>query len=642
MSFFTPSPTPERARRLVWILPRIALVLFVASVGGLLWYSHVDEREEQRATLVSDALWIEQNLRFQLDQTQERLKTLARAAESGSLTERDLTNQFTALQQASPGVIALRVESPTTPALAAHWPGNGPAAGSLAHSRRLAELTGRPAYSEPLSLNRDTVVAQIIAEGNGTAIALISLTRLIQQQVPWWFAAKYQLVLQDRSERVIAAKSQLNIRPGAGAMAWQMAFDPPGRGLTLKVTAYRDNSGLARNLLIGAVAMMAAALLFSWWRLKRHVQGRENAERALEEAYAFRQAMEESLPVGMRARDLQGRIIYTNPAFCRMTGFSAEALIGAMPPYPYWDPDTLEEHQRRNQEVLEGRAPASGFDARILHRDGHVVHTKVYTAPLIDRLGRHRGWMSSVIDVTEQKQAEAFRREQETRLQQTARLVSMGEMASTLAHELNQPLMAMSSYTGAARRLLEAGDSGELAATLEKIGQQAHRAAEVVRRIREFVRRRAPLLESVSIDSVIEDAVGLIAPELRARGVRLALSLAGDLPSIQGDRILLEQVMLNLIRNALDAVEGQSAERRHIEVTSRLNGDSIIVSVADRGHGIDQTGAERLFDAFYTTKPLGMGMGLSICRSVVENHHGKLSVAAHPEGGAVFTVSLPS
>ena len=140
--------------------------------------------------------------------------------------------------------------------------------------------------------------------------------------------------------------------------------------------------------------------------------------RELQDARAFRQAMEDSLLVGMRARDLEGRIIYVNPALCEMLGYTAEELVGRMPPYPYWHPDDLEKHWRDNEAVLTGTAALNGFESRMRHRDGHDVHTMVYTAPLIDASGRHSGWMSSVVDISAQKHAEERQRSQQAQLQQ--------------------------------------------------------------------------------------------------------------------------------------------------------------------------------------------------------------------------------
>jgi two-component system sensor histidine kinase DctS len=182
------------------------------------------------------------------------------------------------------------------------------------------------------------------------------------------------------------------------------------------------------------------------------------AEQALRSEYAFRKAMEDSLMVGMRARDLDGRVTYVNPAFLQMVGFSAEELIGREPPMPYWAPEEMETDLLLHNKVLEGKAPHEGFEIRLMRKDGSRFDALIYEAPLIDADGRQTGWMGSIIDVTERKHAEELARQQQEKLQVTARLVTMGEMASTLAHELNQPLAAITSYNAGCLNKLESGN----------------------------------------------------------------------------------------------------------------------------------------------------------------------------------------
>jgi len=638
MNKLTASLPKFQSSRWLWIWPRVALVLFVAAVAALLWYSWADERDEQRAVLISDVLWVEQNLRFQLEQTQERLRALLQADHDTQLDEHTLYSRAGLLLDSNHetvGVALLRADRSARVTIGQQVPDSA----AINDALKIAYATHLAAYSDPFLLDGDWVIAQVLPHGLQTGIVLISLTRLINQDVPWWFATKYRLLLQDREGLQLASKS--NIDTVTPAISYQLPFDPPGHGLILNVTAYRVNSSLIRNLLVVSVIVLALAVLWSLFRLRRHVQGRIYAEAALRQEHAFRKAMEDSLLVGMRARDMAGRIIYVNAAFCRMVGFAAEELIGTSPPHPYWHPDTMDQHQRQSEAVLAGLAPVEGFESRIQDRAGNIVETKVYTAPLIDANGQQRGWMSSIVDITSQKQAEAFARQQEEKLQQTARLVSMGEMASTLAHELNQPLMAMSSYAGAAKLLSASGQAELVTATLEKIAQQAERAAQIVRRIRDFVRRRSPHFEHCDMNEVVENAVGLNDADARHRELRIETRLADDLPVVIGDRILLEQVLLNLVRNAMDASISQPPERRSILVSTVVEGDSLCVSVADQGLGLEPEVAARLFEAFYTTKQTGMGMGLSICRSIIENHHGKLWFTRREGGGVIFQFSLP-
>lgn len=628
-----PLPSSANAsQQRLWLWPRIALALFLLALVILLWYSHREEREEQRAVLISDVLWVEQDLRFHFNQIEEQLRPLLQSRQQPD----NLRQHAAFMLNNSAGVADVqlwqqqqRVFSSTS---------NLAEISALQPSLKLAQASGHAVFSPVSKINGDNQVAVLLHQSGTTAVAWVSLQRLIEQQVPWWFAHRYRLVLQDWQGQRLASKSSVDA--GTAQLSYQIPLEPPGHGVMLQVTAYQVQSSLTRNLLVAAVICLAMILLYSWWRLKLNLQQKLKAEAALLEEHAFRQAMEESLAVGMRARDLQGRIIYVNPAFCRMVGYRSEELIGSTPPHPYWDPTDIATHEKIIRDMLAGNAPLHGLETTVRHKDGHLVQTMVYTAPLIDANGTQRGWMSSVVDISEQRRVEALTRKQEQMLQQTAKLVTMGEMASTLAHELNQPLMALSSYASAARELAQQPQQQTLLhSTLDKIAEQAQRAARIVKRIREFVGRREMLPDDTDIARMIEDAVSLVAPEARQRKVKLTLQLPAALPQIKADRILLQQVLLNLISNALDACAGQAQKQIHI--SAQTSGDTLQISVCDSGKGIASEDEARLFDAFYSTKPQGMGMGLAICRSIIENHHGRLWFEPQPNGGTCFHCSLP-
>lgn len=633
MSPMSPAPSPAiTSQQRLWLWPRVALTLFLLSLVSLLWYSHREEREEQRAVLISDVLWVEQDLRFHFNQIEEQLRPLLQYQQQPDT----LHQHATFMLNNSAGVAGVQLWQQQR--LVFSSTSNLAEISGLQPSLKLAQASGHAVFSPVIKINGDNQVAVLLHQSGTTAVAWVSLQRLIEQQVPWWFAHRYRLVLQDWQGQLLASKS--SVETGTAQLSYQLPLEPPGHGVMLQVTAYQVQSSLTRNLLVAAVICLAVILLYSWWRLKLNLQQKLQAEAALLEEHAFRQAMEESLAVGMRARDLQGRIIYVNPAFCRMVGYSAEELIGSTPPHPYWDPADIATHEKIIQDMLAGNAPLHGLATTVRHKDGHLVQTMVYTAPLIDATGVQRGWMSSVVDVSEQRRVEALTRKQEQVLQQTAKLVTMGEMASTLAHELNQPLMALSSYASAARELAQQPQQQTLLhSTLDKIAEQAQRAARIVKRIREFVGRRDMLPEDTDIARMIEDAVSLVAPEARQRKVKLTLQLPAALPQIKADRILLLQVLLNLINNALDACAGQA--QKQISISAQTSSDMLQISVCDSGKGIASEDEARLFDAFYSTKPQGMGMGLAICRSIIENHHGRLWFEARASGGTCFHCSLP-
>ncbi len=499
------------------------------------------------------------------------------------------------------------------------------------------------------------------------------------------------------------------------------------------------------------------------------VTGRKAAEDALRAESAFRKAMEESVITGMRAIDLTGRIIYVNSAFCRMTGFEQNELIGSEAPFPYWPQEETEVCMRNLELTLAGRAPPSGFEMRILRKNGERLDARFYLSPLIDLTGRQTGWMASVTDITEPKRVRAaleaaherfaavldgleaavfvadamtdeilfanrafksihgfdavgrtvrgvavpqpergdypvdprgltpadlprelfdgelqhplsgrwyhvrehatrwvdgrvvrmgiatditdrkqtadITRQQAERLQRTSRLITMGEMASTLAHELNQPLSAIANYCMGCVTRLQSGSYRveDLLAAMQKASFQAERAGKIIRRVREFVKKSEPRRSAVAIADVLDDAIGFAEIDARRMSSRIVSDVADDLPPVFADRIMIEQVVLNLIKNGVDAMSDLPPSDRILLVRARAAGPRAVeVSVIDRGHGIAEEERAKLFTPFYTTKAEGMGMGLNICRSIIEFHDGRLIVDSNPEGGTIFSFTLPT
>lgn len=434
-----------------------------------------------------------------------------------------------------------------------------------------------------------------------------------------------------------------------------LAVPIPELGWRLMVTSDLAEVRQARREAQIIAALACALLLLGglYWRLreKRYVEQRQaRAEleqrvqertKDLQEAHAFQKAMEDSLIVGMRARDPEGKIIYVNPALCEIVGYRPDELLGLKPPYPYWHPDDFEKHMRESDDALQGKATPHGFESRIRHRDGRDVITMVYTAPLIDAEGRNRGWMSSVVDITAQKQAEARQREQERQLQRSARLASVGEMASTLAHELNQPLMALSNFALAARSMVNASSPSMLISALDGIVEQSNRASEIIKRVRAFINPNRGTYEAIDVENLVRQSMAVLQSELQRSAVTIRTRVAPKLPCIRGDRVLLEQVLVNLVQNAIQAMQGLPVHRRVIEIESSLRGKSVEIKVSDHGPGIPEASTEQLFSPFFSTKSEGLGLGLSICRTIVEAHSGVISVNNGASGGAIFSIVIP-
>jgi C4-dicarboxylate-specific signal transduction histidine kinase len=283
----------------------------------------------------------------------------------------------------------------------------------------------------------------------------------------------------------------------------------------------------------------------------------------------------------------------------------------------------------------------TGTESRFRHRDGHDVFCMIYTAPLVDAAGTHKGWLNSVVDITAQKRAEEQQRLHVEQMQRTGRLASLGEMASTLAHEINQPLMAMASFASAARIYCEQNKPTLLIENLEAIKDQALRARGIIDRIRMTARQQTPGLQPCNLQEVVVNVLALMRFDLRQRKARVVTHYANNLPSVNADRVLLEQVVMNLVVNGLQAMQATPAQRRVVDIRVGCDATQAFIRVADNGTGIAPEIAGQLFQAFFTTKLDGLGLGLKICRTILEGHGGRLEFENSPQGGAVFTIFVP-
>ena len=247
-------------------------------------------------------------------------------------------------------------------------------------------------------------------------------------------------------------------------------------------------------------------------------------------------------------------------------------------------------------------------------------------------------------DITLHKQIAELSRQQQEKLQLTSRLISVGEMASTLAHELNQPLAAIANYNMGCVRRLRAGswDNAELLEAMEKSGAQVERAGKIIQRVRELVRRRDPQRLAMNVNVVIAEIARMLEIHAEKHGVRVTLELAPALPSLLGDKVMIEQALLNLTRNAIEAMQDTPAAQRDLTIRSSHNGSGTLeIEVRDSGCGIPPALTDKLFTPFFTTKPDGMGIGLHICRSIAEFHDGHIRASRNPDAGSTFRLVLP-
>ena len=249
------------------------------------------------------------------------------------------------------------------------------------------------------------------------------------------------------------------------------------------------------------------------------------------------------------------------------------------------------------------------------------------------------------IELSERQRAEEALQKVQTELAHATRVMTLGELTASIAHEVNQPLAAIVTNGNAGLRWLRAvrPNLAEVESAMERIIKDSYRASAVISRVRNLVRKTAPRKESIDLDELIVEVLALADSQARRHHVTIKGQLANDLPPVVGDRVELQQVMLNLIVNGLEAIAKSNNGPRELSVTSRLHTDnSVLVAVRDSGVGLDAANPEQLFDAFFTTKPDGMGMGLAISRTIIESHGGRLWAEPNSPQGAVFQFTLPA
>ncbi len=350
----------------------------------------------------------------------------------------------------------------------------------------------------------------------------------------------------------------------------------------------------------------------------------------------------ESVPVGVSMIGLDQRYVAVNPAFQKMTGYT-EAELRLLSPIDI----THEDDQSATGAIIAISATAQSYATRIEKRyrrkDGGVIWAEVdaFLAPIA---GSGPFLAAVSVDITERKLAEEALRAAQADRERMARLTTMGELTASIAHEINQPLAAIVTQSKSALRFLDRDepDLDEARDALSCIARDGMRAAGVIRGLRALAKKSTPQLAKLDIDDVIREVLALAGGELRRHDVVLHADLAADERPVMGDRVQLQQVLLNLIMNGVEAMREITERTRELTVSSRLaEPSSVLVAVEDTGTGLDPTVAERMFQPFFTTKPDGLGMGLAICRSIVEAHGGRLWVSPRAPHGADVRFTVP-
>ena len=774
--------------RLIHLAPLAAVLLFLAAIATAFWYLRLEEVHREQEAVKRDVEYSQQRLRLRLLERQEQFMRLARDISDRDMSPMQFDIRAESLVLQYPELMALSwiddqrrlmatQTSPSVPRQRA-WVADGQLKrGEVLEGFDLARDLRQPVYTQPLSEKGVEPVLYMHvpitprAHFAGELLAEFSVDGLLRYGVPAEVLAKYAVALFDGKDQLLAGQS-IPERPGlSDRLPWSgkvnefdIPVSPVGNGLVLRAQAWRTSQGVVGGTLFWLVAVLAAMttwMLIANWRQS---QRRQQAQQALMAETTFRRAMENSMLTGMRALDMQGRIIYVNPAFCQMTGWTEDELIGQTEPFSYWPDEDREALAARLSDELIGSSDPAGFQMRVKRRDGTLFDARFYVSPLIDATGKQTGWMASMTDITEpnrvrrqlsasyerfttvlealdasvsvaplgsqellfanklyrqwfggttdghlqlvvragtpetqlsdesldavdsfaglpldsiatgslaehaeiyierlgkwlevrsrylnwvdsrlaqmviatditaRRQAEEQAAAQAERAQTASRLITMGEMASSVAHELNQPLTAISNYcTGMISRIRGGSISeDDLLGALDKTARQAQRAGQVVQHIRSFVKRSEPRRQWSEVPTMVEQVVELAEIDLRRRQVRLTHHVAPQLPALHVDPILIEQVLINLIKNGAESVDAakRATSNRLVEVrvTQRdiEHQATVQFSVTDSGRGLSPEALDRLYEAFFSTKNDGLGIGLNLCRSIVESHQGRI------------------
>jgi two-component system sensor kinase FixL len=343
--------------------------------------------------------------------------------------------------------------------------------------------------------------------------------------------------------------------------------------------------------------------------------------------------------------DERGVIERYNKAAQEMFGWSVAEAVGQnvtllMPPADRGAHDKyLKNYQRTGKKKIIG----TGREVIARRKDGSSFSVDLAVGEV--RMRNAVRYISLIRDITERKLAAEHAARRQDEMIRTSRLTTMGEMAAAMAHELNQPLTAISNYANACGRMMDKGklDTGEIRSTMRLIDDQAHRAGEVIKRLRNFVKYDRTTRETVHLDALVDEIISLAVLDAKANDIVFEFSIPNDLPELVVDQIQIQQVILNLLRNGVDAMVSNDDGHRHLLLTAKQTGpEDIRVEVIDEGHGVPDDVRDSLFNAFFTTKDTGMGMGLAICRTIIQAHGGKLDFMNNDNGGATFYFTLPT
>jgi PAS domain S-box-containing protein len=383
------------------------------------------------------------------------------------------------------------------------------------------------------------------------------------------------------------------------------------------------------RLAVLQVLASEAAMALENSRLYRELQEREAQIRRLVDANI----------IGIILWDRDGRILEANDAFLALVGYSREELASGRMPWPKLTPAEWRAVDQRRFAELRATGRSAPVEKEYVRKDGSRVPVLVGSATFE---GQRDAGVSFVLDLTERKRTEEALRQAQAELAHVARLTTLGELTASIAHEINQPLGAMVNSANACVRWLAAQNLERAQQSAVRVVVDGQRAGEIITRIRALA-QKAPLQKDwLDLNATIRDVLALARSEVHRHRVMVETHLAEEVPRILGDRIQVQQVLLNLLMNAIEALSGVSAGPRTLWVSSEYGAaPEVVIAVGDSGPGLDPQSLDRLFEAFYTTKSHGLGLGLAISRRIIEAHGGRLWATANVPHGAVVQFTLP-
>jgi two-component system, LuxR family, sensor histidine kinase DctS len=655
--FFTPklsariNATGFAARWVAPIVPALALLAILGTTVAILLVLFWHESALQRNQLMRDVQTIEVTLTRELLADQQFVDRLA-----FELAERKDANAYFALQaeeyiRQRPAIANIswnsasndtRLYAPQSRARTDIL-SERPAMEELGRIMRLTEATERGTYTNVYRdyqqhsyLEYHTPVAQN-QKFLGTISVTYPLQRLAELFVPANFANRYSVAIMESD---IANKRE-QTETANDNLSQSVAVTLPWRDVRLVATSLKTESSLTPRILAALTLAMAAFITWSLLALRKHVKRRDEADLALVASHERFETVTEALDAAVYVADLKSNEVLFANETCRQffPNANAGADVGAIEsgfddaPSSFFAASTLIDTDGKHLGVQKDE---------FFHRASNRWY--LLRAKCIQWVDGRVARMHMASDITDRKRTDELNRQQQEKLLLTSRLLTVGEMASTLAHEINQPLAAIASYNQGCVRRLRSGswDAEEIAATLEKASAQAERAGQVIQRVREFLRNREPTRTAHDVNDVMSGVAKLVELEAEQAQVELKLKLHAGLRPVLMDRIMVEQVVLNLVKNAIEAMKNTDQFSRSLTMTTLPStGDVVEVSVTDQGHGITAESEAELFKPFFTTKPEGMGIGLNICRSIVELHEGRLWFSRNVGAGSTFRFTLP-